>query len=119
MPMVSALLVALLPLFARPARAADLQQTIAGIEADCGGRLGVALLDSASGALSGHRLDERFPMCSTFKALLAAAPSAPKIQSGRDAGNRDAGHADDTSYFHSPAAKRRCTQAWKFPEPAW
>ncbi|BAM89568.1 putative beta-lactamase [Bradyrhizobium oligotrophicum S58] len=60
-------------LVAKPAVAADLQATIAGIEADSGGRLGVALLDTASGALSGHRLDERFPMCSTFKALLAAA----------------------------------------------
>ncbi len=64
---------ALVPLLVKPALAADLQETIAGIEADSGGRLGVALLDTASGALSGHRLDERFPMCSTFKALLAAA----------------------------------------------
>lgn len=36
------------------------------------GRLGVAVLDIASQALSGHRLDERFPMCSTFKWLAAA-----------------------------------------------
>ncbi|WP_409999080.1 class A beta-lactamase [Bradyrhizobium sp. SZCCHNPS1003] len=64
---------ALVPLLVKPALAADLQETIAGIEADGGGRLGVALLDTASGALNGHRLDERFPMCSTFKALLAAA----------------------------------------------
>ncbi|WP_316175330.1 class A beta-lactamase [Bradyrhizobium sp. SZCCHNRI1073] len=65
---------AIVPLLAaKPVLAADLQGTIAGIEADSGGRLGVALLDTASGALSGHRLDERFPMCSTFKALLAAA----------------------------------------------
>ncbi|GLH75990.1 beta-lactamase [Bradyrhizobium sp. SSBR45G] len=64
---------ALVPLLVKPALAADFQETIAGIEVDSGGRLGVALLDTASGALSGHRLDERFPMCSTFKALLAAA----------------------------------------------
>nr|WP_315774972.1 MULTISPECIES: class A beta-lactamase [unclassified Bradyrhizobium] len=64
---------ALVPLLMKPALAADLQETIAGIEADSGGRLGVALLDTASGALNGHRLDERFPMCSTFKAVLAAA----------------------------------------------
>ncbi|WP_409998834.1 class A beta-lactamase [Bradyrhizobium sp. SZCCHNR1083] len=64
---------ALVPLLVKPALAADLQETIAGIEADSVGRLGVALLDTASGALSGHRLDERFPMCSTFKAVLAAA----------------------------------------------
>ncbi|CCD89023.1 putative Beta-lactamase [Bradyrhizobium sp. ORS 285] len=65
---------ALVPLLAaKPTLAADLQATIAGIETDSGGRLGVALLDTANAALSGHRLDERFPMCSTFKALLAAA----------------------------------------------
>src|SRR4051812_44870566 len=42
------------------------------IEAGVSGRLGVAVLDAGTGALSGHRLDERFPMCSTFKSLVAA-----------------------------------------------
>ena len=41
------------------------------IEARVGGRLGVAVLDTGDGALVGHRLDERFAMCSTFKALVA------------------------------------------------
>lgn len=36
------------------------------------GRLGVALLDTGSGEVLGHRLDERFGMCSTFKLALAA-----------------------------------------------
>jgi beta-lactamase class A len=42
------------------------------IEAAVGGRLGVAVLDTATGELAGHRLDERFAMCSTFKALAVA-----------------------------------------------
>jgi beta-lactamase class A len=42
------------------------------IEAKVAGRLGVAVLDTATGELAGQRLDERFPMCSTFKALAAA-----------------------------------------------
>jgi beta-lactamase class A len=37
-----------------------------------GGRLGVAVLDTATGERAGHRADERFPMCSTFKFLLAS-----------------------------------------------
>ena len=37
------------------------------------GRLGVVVLDTATGERSGYRADERFPMCSTFKFLLAAA----------------------------------------------
>jgi beta-lactamase class A len=42
------------------------------IEGWVAGRLGVAVLDTATGEIAGHRLDERFPMCSTFKALAAA-----------------------------------------------
>jgi beta-lactamase class A len=44
----------------------------AAIEAESGGRLGVAVLDTATGQVDGHRLDERFPMCSTFKWLAAS-----------------------------------------------
>ncbi|WP_247876043.1 class A beta-lactamase [Azospirillum sp. TSH100] len=46
---------------------------MADLEGRTGGRLGVAMLDSGSGRLHGWRGDERFPMCSTFKFLLAAA----------------------------------------------
>ncbi len=45
----------------------------AALEKQSGGRLGVCLWNPASGARFGNRLDERFPMCSTFKFLLAAA----------------------------------------------
>ena len=46
---------------------------LAAIEARSGGRLGVALVDGRGKPLGGHREDERFPLCSTFKALAAAA----------------------------------------------
>lgn len=49
------------------------QPSPAELERRAGGRLGVALLDTATGTLTGHRLDERFALCSTFKLLLAAA----------------------------------------------
>lgn len=42
------------------------------IERRTGGRLGVALLDSRGRIVLGHRTDERFAMCSTFKFQLAA-----------------------------------------------
>ena len=35
--------------------------------------MGVAFSDSGSGQILGHRIDEPFPMCSTFKALAVAA----------------------------------------------
>lgn len=49
-----------------------LQQRLAGLERRHGGRLGVAILDTANGRLIAHRGGERFAMCSTFKFLAAA-----------------------------------------------
>ncbi len=54
----------------------------AALEAETGGRIGVAALDGHSGRLIGWRLDERFAMASTFKVLLAAAVLA-QVDRGR------------------------------------
>ncbi|MGE4323493.1 MAG: SGM family class A beta-lactamase [Sphingobium sp.] len=43
------------------------------IESETGGRLGVALVDDKGALLLGFNRDARFPLCSTFKAPLAAA----------------------------------------------
>ena len=51
----------------------DAEARLAALERDCGGRLGVHALDTASGARIAHRGNELFPMCSTFKLMLAAA----------------------------------------------
>jgi beta-lactamase class A len=71
--------------FAAEAKAgfAKLVEAFAKIEAESGGRLGVAVLDTQSGASAGHRADERFPICSTFK-LLAAAATLAKVDSGKE-----------------------------------
>ena len=55
------------------ATAADAQAQLAALEQAAGGRLGVSALHVGSGARIAYRADERFPMCSTFKAMLAAA----------------------------------------------
>lgn len=68
-----------------PALAAANQ--LAALEAKTGGRLGVAALDVASGARVGHRGDERFPMCSTFKAMAVAATLA-RVDRGAEQLNR-------------------------------
>jgi beta-lactamase class A len=61
-------------LFAATAkRFAALPAAFARMEKANGGRLGVAVLDTATGERAGYRADERFPMCSTFKFLLASA----------------------------------------------
>jgi beta-lactamase class A len=51
----------------------DASNQIAAIEARVGGRIGVAAFDTGSGRRLDYRADERFPMCSTFKFLAAAA----------------------------------------------
>lgn len=43
------------------------------LEENLGGRLGIASLDTGTGRRFGHRGDQRFPLCSTFKLLLAVA----------------------------------------------
>lgn len=48
-------------------------EKISRIEGKVKGRLGVAALDTGSSRRFGYRGDERFPMCSTFKPLAAAA----------------------------------------------
>lgn len=45
----------------------------AALEHDLNGRLGVHAHDTGSGKSIGYRQDERFAMCSTFKAIAAAA----------------------------------------------
>ena len=61
-------------LIAQPATPfGDLPAKLAALERTGGGRLGVAVLDTGSGSIAGHRLAERFPMCSTFKVLLVSA----------------------------------------------
>lgn len=56
-----------------PGAGAGINDRLAALERQNGGRLGVAILDTASGARAGYRADERFLLCSTFKMLLAAA----------------------------------------------
>ena len=56
---------------AAAAGSSALERRLAALEARHEGRIGVAILNLATGVRLGHRTDERFLMCSTFKALLA------------------------------------------------
>jgi beta-lactamase class A len=53
-------------------RDGELRRGLADLERKYGGRLGVAVLDTARTEPTAHRGDERFPLCSTFKCLAAA-----------------------------------------------
>ncbi|MGB6445493.1 MAG: class A beta-lactamase [Xanthobacteraceae bacterium] len=62
---------------------AALESDFAAIEAKSGGRLGVAVLDTASGARVDHRGNERFPLCSKFK-VLAVSAVLKRAEAGRE-----------------------------------
>lgn len=65
-----------------PAAAQDVSSatSFAALERAAGGRLGVCAIDTASGRRALHRADERFPFCSTFKAMLGAAVLAQSVE---------------------------------------
>ncbi|MBN8748262.1 Carbapenem-hydrolyzing beta-lactamase KPC [Xylophilus ampelinus] len=58
----------------------DPAAALARLEDGLNGRLGVFAIDTASGAALGHRASERFPICSTFKAILAGAVLARGVR---------------------------------------
>ena len=57
-----------------------LQAELAKLETASGGRLGVASQQATGGKILSYRGDERFPLCSTFKAVAAAAILRDKPQ---------------------------------------
>lgn len=57
-----------LPSF-RASIGSSIQRRLQELEVKSGGRLGVAVLDSTTGQVTGYRINERFAMCSTCKAL--------------------------------------------------
>ena len=63
--------------------AAEPPARLGALERLHGGRLGVAMLDTGSGRRIGHRADERFLMCSTFKVLAVAAVLA-RVDHGQE-----------------------------------
>jgi len=69
------------PALAVPGRFTRLSHAVTQIEKDAGGPIGIALLDTHTGELFTHRANTRFPLCSTFKLLLAA-----RLLHGADAG---------------------------------
>jgi beta-lactamase class A len=100
-----------LPLAVRTAFAFKVPETVFEIELDrleaaSGGRLGVAVLNSADGSVTGHRLNERFPMCSTFKLLLAGAVLA-RVDSGRERLDRNIPIAQSDILPYAPITGKR------------
>ena len=103
-----ALMAALAPAWAgaQPRQDPDnLPGRLQAIEAASGGQLGVALLDTGSKVLQGHRLDERFPLCSTFK-WLAAARVLRGVDAGQERLDRRIRFGREALVPHAPVTSR-------------
>ncbi|WP_353507287.1 MULTISPECIES: class A beta-lactamase [unclassified Variovorax] len=92
-----------------PAADSRIAQALQRIEAESGGRLGVCILDTADGRRIGHRADERFPMCSTFK-WLAAALVLQRVDAGRETLERTLPIERAAILPHSPLTEPRVGQ---------
>ena len=88
----------------KPFRTRIAQAKLNRIEADSGGRLGVCILDTATGHRVVHRADERFPMCSTFK-LLAAAMVLQRVDGGQERLDRPIAIERAAILPHSPVTE--------------
>jgi beta-lactamase class A len=87
-----------------PAFANDAGSALADLERRNGGRLGVAVLDTANGRSIGHRSDERFPLTSTFK-FLAAALVLARVDRGLEQLDRRIVFSDKDLVTYSPVTK--------------
>ncbi len=83
---------------------AGARDPLAAIEAKVGGRLGVAALDVESGRRLGWRADERFPMCSTFKAMAVAAV-LKRVDAGQERLDRFVRYAEADLLSYAPVTK--------------
>ncbi|KAA0074967.1 class A beta-lactamase [Paraburkholderia sp. T12-10] len=88
------------------ARAKAIEAELASIERSVDGRLGVALLDMETGMRAGHRVGERFPICSTFKQMLAANVLA-RVDRGEENLERRIVFGQDRIDQYAPVTRER------------
>lgn len=82
-----------------------ISRSMAALEARSGGRLGVAVLDTHTGKTFAHRADERFALCSTFKALVAGLV-LKRVDQGLERLDRRIVYGKSVLVAHSPATEK-------------
>lgn len=83
---------------------ATVPEALARLESESGGRLGVAVIDTGTNTHAGWRSEERFPMCSTFKFLAAAAILA-RVDAGQERIDRRIHFKASDLVTYSPISK--------------
>jgi beta-lactamase class A len=82
----------------------ELRDGLAALEKRHGGRLGVAVLDTATGRQVAQRGDERFALCSTFKCLAAAFVLA-RVDRRQESLSRRIAYSKDDLVAYSPVTE--------------
>jgi beta-lactamase class A len=85
-------------------RLALASQRLAAIEHRAAARLGVFVIDTGTGQTFEHRAGERFPMCSTFK-LLAAAAALKRVDDGAERLDRMIAYGAGDLLEYAPVTK--------------
>ena len=94
----------LLTAVAVPAGAETITEAARAVEAQLGGRVGVALRPQGSAQGEGYRADERFPLSSTFKVPLCGAVLT-LVDAGEDQLDRVIGYSSGDLVSHSPVTE--------------
>ncbi len=87
------------------ARAGAAHHRLRELELAAQGRLGVHIIDTATGQEFGHRADDRFMMLSSFK-LLAAAVVLSRVDRGLDALDRRISYTKNDLVTYSPVTEK-------------
>jgi len=96
---------------AGPALGAEAPPALSAYERASGGRIGVYAENLASGAKLAWRADERFVMCSTFKASLAAL-ALSRVDAGHERLERRVAFGPADLQAYAPAARRNLARGW-------
>lgn len=94
------------PVFSLGVDASGASARLAALERQRGGRLGVAILDTGNGRRIGHRADERFLMCSTFK-LLAVSAVLARVDRGVERLDRRIVFGKEAVLAYAPVTSHR------------
>lgn len=85
------------------------EKRLVELEKEHGGRLGVMVLNTGTNAHFGHRIDERFAMCSTFK-FLAAAALLKKVDAGKARLDQEIAYGEKDLLDYAPETKKHVAE---------
>src|SRR5699024_8152084 len=83
----------------------DIRNELRKLEHSRHARIGAFAIDTADNTTIGHRKDERFPLCSTFKLLAAAAILHKNSQSDLDLLHKVVHYGESDLVEHSPVTE--------------